>query len=249
MSVFSQTELLHRSALFTTHALTPEVQAVIAAVGMTPEEIACGAAKAAAVRAAEANKANLETQKRKTNQAEKIAWEAVYREITCLTETASALFAAHEPTLTFMGLSTQPGGVPHAANGHAANDSLPTLPQGVTPVNAPSDPQSTADIIASWRALLNHTTQLDTHAQAQLAFAGWPHPRLIAAQALVEGYAKAKNDQRVAIYFLQAARDMHRTALKDLETWYLKARRVSHTAIQENAPKNAHHLHTLLGLE
>lgn len=218
MSVYSQPELLRRSNIFTTYGLQPDIQALIASAGMTPDEIACGAAKLASVQTAETHKEQEEAHKRKATLAEKIAWEAAQCELANLAETVRTLFANHEPVMRLMT---------------------------VTSTEATSD----TDLLAQWRVALTSVAHLSPDEQMQLAQAGWPSARLATAHALVEGYAKAETDQRVAASAAQAARAMHKAALKDLEAWYLKARQTTRTVLHNNDPESLRNLNILLGLE
>ncbi|NUM48859.1 MAG: hypothetical protein HUU38_29490 [Anaerolineales bacterium] len=158
---------------------------------------ACGAAKLAALKTAEAHKTTRATHKRKTAQVEKITWTAAQKELTCLIETAHTLFAGNLPLLTLLGLPPQ-APTPHPAPG----------PHGVT------------EMLTQWHATLAGVPHLDASAQAQFALAGWPPARLNKARALLEGYLKAKIDHQTATASARTAHHLYKTALQDLETWY-----------------------------
>lgn len=236
MSVYSQPELLRRSDIFTTNGLKSEAQAILAGVGFPPEEIACGAAKLSAVKTADAHKTALDAQKRKATQTEKIAREAAQKEITSLSDTVRVLFAGDPAILVLMDLQTHYETITNAETGETKRVAV----QGS---------KATAELIAHWRVILAGATRLAPAEQAQLALAGWPQARVTATIALIEGYAKADIDQQVAISAAQSASIMYKVAVKDLETWYLKARRLSRIAIKDTDPKNLQNLNELLALD
>lgn len=105
------------------------------------------------------------------------------------------------------------------------------------------------ETVNNWRMVLAGATKLGPEEQTQLSLAGWPQARVTATIALVEGYAKADHDQRVAVSAAQSATLMYKVAVKDLETWYLKARRLSRIALKDTDPKNLQNLNELLALD
>jgi hypothetical protein len=123
-----------------------------------------------------------------------------------------------------------------------------TTPENGAAKNPPDQPAPT-ETLTHWRLLLAGAEKLAPAEQEQLALAGWPPSRLATTNILVEGCTKADIAQRTASATALAANVMHKAALKDLETWYLKARRLTRTALKTADPANSQNLNELLGFD
>lgn len=236
MSAYTQSELLRRSAIFTANGHKAEAQAVIVGVGYTPTELTAGASKIVTVKDADAIRTELDALKRKATHAEKIARTAAQKELTSLSETARTLFAKDLPTLGLLDLQTR-------------YETISDSETGETKKVAVQASKATANVLAHWRTVLAGTSHLAEAEQLALTTAGWPPPRVANARALVEAFGSADIAQQAAIQAAQAASQTYITAVKTLETWYIKARRLCRIAIKDADPTNSQNLLELLGID
>lgn len=235
MSVYSQSELLRRSAIFTANGPKAEAQAIIAGVGYNPAELSAGADKITAVQEADAIKTELDASKRKTTHTEKLARQAAQKELTSLSETARTLFANDLPTLILLDLQTRYETKTDPETGESKRVAVQAS-------------KATANVLAHWHIVLAGTGKLAEAEQLALTTAGWPPVRVANAQTLVEAFGNADIAQQAGIQAAQAASQTYKTAVKALEAWYIKARRLCRIAIKDADPTNSQNLIELLGI-
>jgi hypothetical protein len=238
MSTLSQAKLERRVEVLVSNGKLPAAQAVIAAVGYTPAGLEQGAALLAAVRTGRGQTQALLAEQKRATGAEAQARQAAQQAMVSLGQTARAVFAADEATLTALGLR------PIYASKLAASAAEGG---GGAPAGQPSE--STAEKLKRWRQLVDNALALPTAAGALLAAAGWPAPRLTAAQALVEAYAAADTSQQAAIQAYQAASGRFTADVAALSAWYTRAAGLIRVAIKDAGPADQAQLRELLGLE
>lgn len=235
MSFYSQSELLRRCTTLITHGVKPDAQAHLARAGYTPDELHLGAEKIACVKKTHTARTALAAHHRKTSRAGKIAHEAVQKELNCLSETASILFSSNHPALAHLNLHPRAETLPHPHNGTAPKTS--------------ANGANLGEQLADWHALLAGAETLEELAQQELVSAGWPPARVTNATRLVESYRAVKMDHQIVQHAAESADKTYKAALKDLETWYLKAHHLCRAALQQADPANSQNLLALLALD
>jgi hypothetical protein len=235
MVTMTQATLERKAEILVINGRQPEAQAVIAGVSYGPAALDEGAARLDAMRASRARKHELLAEQKAATQAEAQARRAARREIVSLSQTARTLFAADVPTLTALGL-------------------LPRYESVVTPAGRKSRraarrSQSTAEMLKSWRQLVDNARTLDDEAAAQLSAAGWPAERLVEASALIEAYAAADTAQQAAFQAYGEASNLFTADLAALRAWYRRAASLIKIAIKHADPADQAQLRELLGLD
>lgn len=235
MSIYSQSELLRRSAALVTYGLNAKAQVILAHAGYTPGELNNGAEKIACVKKTAIAHTEAAALERKNARLGKIAHEAVQKELKCFSEATLVLSSRDHPVFK-------------SFNNHHSDEIILQFQNGEAK-KISTNGVNTGTALEDWRALLANTGTLEECSQQELAAADWPSSRVINAYTLINAYQTVRMDQKTASDASQTASQAYKAANKDLERWYIKARRLCRKAIQDADPIDAQILIERLGLD
>jgi len=235
MPALTHAQLDHKVEKLVTNGQLPVAQLVISSIGYGPLKLQEGGSLRTAWHANQkTTEFHLHAQKLAT-QAEADARAAANQAVVSLSETCRTVFEGDEPTLTLLGLTAERETV-------TGPDGQPTGTVAARP------PESTDEMLARWRKLVENASSLPAAAAAVLATAGWPALRLSKTHDLVEAYAQADLAQQVAIQTYQQASDQAVLDTETLRKWYSTAAALCRQAIKDADPTNHQQLLELLDL-
>jgi len=235
MSKLTQSQLERKTESLTVNGLRADAQAIISAVGYVPDKLGEGANLLAAAKADHTAVQDAVNAQKQATRQEAEARAAAEQLIGSFSETARAVLAGDEPTLSALLLTTR-------YETKAGPDGKPAGQVAARPS------ESTAEALKRWRTQLDVATGLPAAQLALLSAAGWGAARLSAASQAVEAYASADLAQRTAFQTHQQAQAKQKDDLAALRQWYGTAAALCKRAIKDADPGDKRGLLRLLEL-